>query len=113
PAHKRLALIESWRHGDYARRTAMRLLLAMIKVAHFNDPALYRQVGCVYGAQAPARVERPRWMERVTAAADLPAHESIDCDVVVIGTGAGGAAIASELAERGHAVVMLEEGQYH
>ena len=113
PSEKRLRLVESWRHGDYARRTAMRLLLAMIKVAHFNDPALYRHVGCVFGVDAPQSVEKPRWMERVTPAADLPARETVECDVVVVGTGAGGAPMAAELAERGHAVVMIEEGQYH
>jgi choline dehydrogenase-like flavoprotein len=113
PSDKRLRLIESWRHGDYARRTAIRLLLAMIKVAHFNDPGLYRHVGCVFGVDAPAKVEQPRWMERVTAAADLPARETVECDVVIIGTGAGGAPLASELAESGLAVLMLEEGQYH
>jgi choline dehydrogenase-like flavoprotein len=35
------------------------------------------------------------------------------CDVVVVGTGAGGAAIAAELAEGGRDVVMLEEGGYY
>lgn len=37
----------------------------------------------------------------------------IDCDVCVIGTGAGGAPVAKELAEGGREVVMLEEGGYH
>jgi choline dehydrogenase-like flavoprotein len=35
------------------------------------------------------------------------------CDVVVIGTGAGGATVATELAEAGLEVVMLEEGSYY
>jgi choline dehydrogenase-like flavoprotein len=34
-------------------------------------------------------------------------------DVVVIGTGAGGAAIAAELAEGGRDVVMIEEGGHY
>jgi choline dehydrogenase-like flavoprotein len=36
-----------------------------------------------------------------------------NCDVVVVGTGAGGAAMAAELAEGGLEVVMLEEGGYY
>src|SRR5262249_38685329 len=36
-----------------------------------------------------------------------------ECEVVVIGTGAGGAAAAYELASRGRAVLMLEEGDFH
>ncbi len=36
-----------------------------------------------------------------------------DADVVVIGTGAGGAAIAAELAEGGRSVILLEEGDHY
>ena len=32
------------------------------------------------------------------------------CDVCVIGSGAGGAVVARELAEKGHSVILLEEG---
>src|SRR5262249_27986886 len=93
--------------------SAIRLLLSTIKIAHFDDPALFAQVGCVYGTEVPRAAPRARWMERVAGAEDLGRSETIECDVVVIGTGAGGAVMASELAERGHAVVMLEEGAYH
>lgn len=37
---------------------------------------------------------------------------ALDCDVCVIGSGAGGAVVAARLAERGLRVVMLEEGAY-
>lgn len=37
----------------------------------------------------------------------------LTADVCVIGTGAGGAVLASELAEAGYSVVMLEKGGYH
>jgi choline dehydrogenase-like flavoprotein len=45
-------------------------------------------------------------------AADVADGSTIRCEVAVIGTGAGGAVVAKELAERGVAVVMLEEGGY-
>jgi choline dehydrogenase-like flavoprotein len=37
----------------------------------------------------------------------------VECDVVVVGSGAGGAVVGGELARRGHAVVFIEEGDYH
>src|SRR5260370_37757921 len=37
----------------------------------------------------------------------------VDADVVVIGSGAGGGAIAAELAEGGRSVVVVEEGGHY
>ena len=37
---------------------------------------------------------------------------SLDCDVVVVGSGAGGATIATELALAGQRVIVLEEGDH-
>jgi hypothetical protein len=107
------ALLERFRKGDYARRTLVRLLTVPLKVAHYNDQSMYDQLGCKYSALPVAKPEKPRWMqERVARLADLDG-ETLECDVVVIGTGAGGGVAAKELAEAGLAVVVLEEGDYH
>jgi choline dehydrogenase-like flavoprotein len=109
-AARRTSLLEGWRTGGYLRRSALRALLMPLKMVHFDDPAFYRALGCVYGTDAPAADERPRWRpEQVMALAE---DQELECDVVVVGTGAGGAVVAKELAELGLAVVMLEEGKY-
>src|SRR6187431_117140 len=44
---------------------------------------------------------------------DLLGDSVLDCDVVVVGSGAGGAPVAAELAEAGFDVVVVEEGSYY
>ncbi len=39
--------------------------------------------------------------------------QTVDCDVCIIGSGAGGSTLAAGLTARGHSVVMLEAGPYH
>lgn len=113
PVERRLEVLERWRHGGVARRLGMRALLMPLKASYFDDPALFKAIGCVYDFERVAGEVRPRWMqERVHDAADLDADVEIEVDAVVIGSGAGGAVVARELAERGHAVVVLEEGAW-
>jgi choline dehydrogenase-like flavoprotein len=44
---------------------------------------------------------------------DVPGDLEVECDVVVVGSGAGGATTAAELADGGLDVVVVEEGGYH
>jgi choline dehydrogenase-like flavoprotein len=44
---------------------------------------------------------------------DIHGDAVLDCDVVVVGSGAGGAPVAAELAEAGFDVIVLEEGSYY
>ena len=107
---KRLAMLDGWRQGGAIRRLMLRALVSPLKLAHFDDPGLYKKLGCVYDTSVRAEAKPAYMRDRVHA--KLDGDTAIECDVVVIGTGAGGAVIARELAEAGVAVVMIEEGQY-
>jgi choline dehydrogenase-like flavoprotein len=50
---------------------------------------------------------------KVQQGRDLSGEVRMDCDVVVVGTGAGGGMAARELAKAGLQVVALEEGGFH
>lgn len=49
----------------------------------------------------------------ITEGKDITKSFVVNADVVVVGSGAGGAVAAKELAEKGANVVLLEEGGYH
>ena len=49
----------------------------------------------------------------VTTQADVAGNLSLECGAVIVGSGAGGATMAAELAEAGVDVVVIEEGGYH
>ena len=110
---ERLALLEGWRSGDAVRRLMLRALVSPLKIAHFDDPALYKQLGCVYDPARGNGEAKPAYMrDRVHPGDRLGGDLAVECDVVVVGTGAGGAVVGRELAEAGLAVVFVEEGQY-
>lgn len=110
---RRLAVLERWRRGDAIRRLMLRALVSPLKLAHFDDPKLYQQLGCVYDAEKTKGEAKPAYMkDRVHDGRALGGDLSLECDVVVVGTGAGGAVVGRELAEAGLAVVFVEEGRY-
>jgi choline dehydrogenase-like flavoprotein len=49
----------------------------------------------------------------ILAHRDYERERAFEADVVVVGTGAGGAVVGAELAEAGHSVVFVEEGSHH
>jgi choline dehydrogenase-like flavoprotein len=49
----------------------------------------------------------------LTQQSDVTGNLHVECGVVIVGSGAGGATMAAELAEAGIDVVMIEEGGYH
>ena len=112
PLDRRMKLLERWNaSGVSTIRHALRGITAALKSVHFDTPEMFAKSGSPYGV-ARATDETPRWLAQVTDGREVREDMPIECDVVIVGTGAGGAPLAYELARRGHAVLMIEEGRY-
>lgn len=107
-------LLARWEERpSFAARAWLRGVLTPLKTAHFDDEETLRRLGCPYEARPRQAEEPPRWLAQVTDGREVSDDTELECEVVVVGTGAGGAAVAHELACRGRAVLLLEEGDYH
>ncbi|MBS2011395.1 MAG: FAD-dependent oxidoreductase [Deltaproteobacteria bacterium] len=107
----REAVLTRWSESSSRHeRWLLRAIMTPLKSAHFDDAHVFRAVSCRRDFDTPAVAERARWMEQVTDGRGVERDLELTCEVVVIGTGAGGAAAAYELAKRGRAVLLLEGG---
>jgi choline dehydrogenase-like flavoprotein len=109
-AARQQALLRRWER-DPLFRAPLSIVANVYKIVHFDAPHVQRAMGA--RPKPPLPVTEPRWTQQVQAAESWTGGD-VECEVVVIGTGAGGAVVGHELAARGHAVVFVEEGQlYH
>jgi choline dehydrogenase-like flavoprotein len=112
PLGRRLKALAAYERSE-ASRLVIRGLLMPLKMAYFADPKIYDAIGCRFAVEPPKALERPRWRDRVVQATSFASGETLECDAVIVGTGAGGAPIAKKLAERGWAVLLVEEGEHY
>ncbi len=102
-------LLLRWQR-DPRLKGALSLVALVYKFVHFDRPEVYGALG---GKLNVVRdLEQPRWLAQVQRA-DTCSEDDLTCDVVVVGTGAGGAVVGRELADRGFAVLFLEEGEHY
>lgn len=93
-----------WDHG---LATTLRALCLMV---FEGDPRFRASVGDSNEPFRPGLPVPPPRELPVLRHPELSRDEAVECDVVVVGSGAGGATVARELAEAGLAVVIVEEG---
>jgi len=103
-------LLQKWERSP-VMKWPLYLVANMVKIAHFDSTEAYARYGVEFPKGGPA--EPVNWLSQVECGEDWDDDEPIECDVVVVGTGPGGAIVGKELAEEGHAVVFVEEGKLH
>ncbi|HXF95238.1 MAG TPA: GMC family oxidoreductase N-terminal domain-containing protein [Gemmatimonadales bacterium] len=111
PARERY--LRSWATSRLAtRRRAFQALKRLVTVTHYvaldergTNPA-WSDIGYPGPLGPPPAAPKP------IRPLSLTGDTTLDCDVVVVGSGAGGGVVAGELSARGRDVVVLEKGGY-
>ena len=88
------------------RRKAFQALKSLTTVTHYTTPGAGHSIGYPGPLGPPPQTPKPIRPLSITR------DTTLDCDVVVIGSGAGGGVVAGELAARGKDVIVLEKGGY-
>jgi choline dehydrogenase-like flavoprotein len=102
-------LVRAWQH-DPVLRQPLNVASVVYKLAHFDRPDVVRAMGG--RPNVVGNLDKPRWLAQIHAADDWTGDD-LELDAVVVGTGAGGAVVGYELAERGFAVGFVEEGEHY
>ncbi|MGE0784773.1 MAG: GMC family oxidoreductase N-terminal domain-containing protein [Sandaracinaceae bacterium] len=103
-------LLEHW-ETDPVLRSPLGAVAFALKFTHFDTSEVYGALGGKLNVVE--NMEQPRWLSQIADASTLDEGEDLECEVVVVGTGAGGAVVGKELADKGYAVVFVEEGGHH
>lgn len=111
PLEKRRELLKKWKAKSGVKGFLVEALSAIIKFAHFYDGEVFTRAGCVWN-KAPEVVPEPPYKGQIRTADDFSNGDVIECEAVVVGSGAGGGVVAKELSERNIATVIIEEGKY-
>lgn len=117
PFVKQQSYFEKWAQSRfYWRYLFLRPVLVFVDTAFFSHSLVSSHLGFREPSQqkTSSSLESGISQEIISGILPVPSKATeIEVDICVIGSGAGGAVIAKELAEKGHTVLILEAGSHY
>ncbi|KAI2630749.1 long-chain fatty alcohol dehydrogenase [Hypoxylon sp. NC1633] len=111
PCHVREAIIQSWCQSRFIWPVISRTIIAMTRVCFVHtDPLLLELSG--YKECVDDYRPGPSFDFKFMQFEAGPEAETVDTDVVIVGSGCGGAVCAKVLSEAGHRVIVVDKGYY-
>jgi choline dehydrogenase-like flavoprotein len=108
----REAVLRAWgESGIQFRRTGFQALKRLVHVGYYAWPVEGRSHPAWHAVGYPGPLPPPAESFTPLPTLAVDRDTTLDCDVVVVGSGAGGGVVAGLLAESGRSVVVLEKGE--
>ncbi|MGK5094339.1 GMC family oxidoreductase [Deltaproteobacteria bacterium TL4] len=93
-------------------RKLVELVQLPLRLAIFDDRGFYQKHELEIKDTLSATEPQEKWQKHIFVPSEEWSREPLECDVVVVGSGAGGAVVADSLTQKGLGVIILEEGRY-
>ncbi len=111
-AATREAVLRSWAESDVQlRRAGFQALKRLVHVGFYAWPTDGRSHPAWRAVGYPGPLTRPAATFEPLPTLPVDRDTTLECDVVVVGSGAGGGVVAGLLAEAGKSVVVLDKGE--